>query len=37
MKKTQFEEGDIFGNIISKDSISTEQNTKPNSFLAKKM
>ena len=28
MKKTQFKVEDIFGDIISKDSISTEQITK---------
>ena len=35
LKKTQFKVEDIFGNVISKDSISAEQINKPNNFLAK--
>ena len=35
MKNTQFKFEDIFGDIINKDSISTEQITKLNNFLAK--
>ncbi len=35
MNSTKFNVEDIFGDIISKDSISTEQITKLNSFLAK--
>ena len=35
MKNTQFKVEDIFGNVISKDSISPEQITKLNNFLAK--
>ena len=37
MKNTQFKVEDIFGDIINKDSISTEQITKLNNFLAKMM
>ena len=37
MKNTQFKVEDIFGDVISKDSISPEQITKLNSFLAKIM
>ena len=35
MKNTQFKVEDIFGDVISKDSISPEQITKITSFLAK--
>ena len=35
MNSTKFKKEDIFGNAISKDSISTEQITKLNIFLAK--
>ena len=35
MKNTQFKVEDVFGEVISKDSISPEQITKPNNFLAK--
>ena len=35
MNSTKFKVEDIFGDIISKDSISLEQKTKPNTFLAK--
>ena len=35
MKNTQFKVEDIFGNVISKDSISPEEITKLNNFLAK--
>ena len=35
MKNTQFKVEDIFGNVISKDSISPEQITKLNNFLDK--
>ena len=37
MKNTQFKVEDIFTDVISKDTISTEQITKPNNFLAKMM
>ena len=37
MKNTQFRVEDIFTDIISKDTISTEQITKLNNFLAKMM
>ena len=37
MKNTQFKVDDIFGDIISKDTISPEQMTKLNNFLAKLM
>ena len=37
MNSTKFKVEDIFGDIISKDSISPEQITKLNSFLAKIM
>ena len=37
MNSTKFKVEDIFGDIISKDSISTEQITKLNNFLAKIM
>ena len=37
MKNTQFKVEDIFGDINNKDSISTEQITKLNNFLAKMM
>ena len=36
-KKTQFKVEDVFGDVNSKDSISPEQITKLNSFLAKMM
>ena len=35
MDSTKFKVEDIFGDVISKDSISPEQITKLNSFLAK--
>ena len=37
MNSTKFKVEDIFGDVISKDSISTEQITKLNNFLAKMM
>ena len=37
MKNTQFKVEDIFSDVISKDTISTEQITKLNNFLAKMM
>ena len=37
MKNTQFKVEDVFGDVISKDSISPEQITKPNNFSAKIM
>ena len=37
MKNTSFKVEDVFGDIISKDSISPEQITKLNNFLAKIM
>ena len=37
MESTQFKVEDIFGDVISKDSISPEQITKLNNFLAKIM
>ena len=37
MKNTSFRVEDIFGDVISKDSISPEQITKLNNFLAKIM
>ena len=37
MKKTQFKVEDIFTNVISKDTILTEQIMKLNEFLAKMM
>ena len=37
MKNTQFKVEDVFGDVISKDSISPEQITKLNNFLAKIM
>ena len=37
MKNTQFKVEDIFGDVISKDSISPEQITKLKNFLAKIM
>ena len=37
MKNTQFKVEDIFTDNISKDTISTEQITKLNNFLAKMM
>ena len=35
MKNTSFRVEDVFGDVISKDSISPEQITKLNNFLAK--
>ena len=37
MDSTKFKVEDIFGDIVSKDSISPEQITKLNNFLAKIM
>ena len=37
MKSTQFKVEDVFTDVISKDTISTEQITKLNNFLAKLM
>ena len=37
MNSTKFEVEDIFGDVISKDTISTEQIFKLNNFLAKIM
>ena len=37
MDSTKFKVEDIFGDVISEDSISPEQTTKPNNFLAKIM
>ena len=37
MTSTKFSFEDVFGDVISKDSISTEQITKLNKFLAKIM
>ena len=37
MKNTSFRVEDVFGDVISKDSILPEQITKPNNFLAKIM
>ena len=37
MKNTQFKVEDIFSDVISKHTISTEQLTKLNNFLAKMM
>ena len=37
MTSTKFKVEDIFGDVISKDSLSTEQVTKVNNFLAKLM
>ena len=37
MKSTQFKVDDVFTDVISKDTISTEQITKLNNFLTKKM
>ena len=37
MRNTQFKVEDVFGDIISKGSISPEQITKLNNFLAKIM
>ena len=37
MTSTQFKVGGIFGDIINKDTISLEQKTKCNNFLAKVM
>ena len=35
MKNTQFKVEDVLGDVISKDTISTEQTTEVNNFLAK--
>ena len=35
MNSTKFKVEDIFGDVIIEDSISPEQITKPNNFLAK--
>ena len=37
MKNTSIKVEDVYGDILSKDSISPEQITKPNNFLAKTM
>ena len=37
MNSTKFKVEDIFGDVISKDTISTEKITKLNNFLAKMM
>ena len=37
VKNTSFKVEDVFGDVISKDSISPEQITKPNNFSAKIM
>ena len=37
MKNTSFKVEDVFGDVMSKDSISTEQITKLKNFLAKIM
>ena len=37
MDSTKIKVEDIFGDVISKDSISPEQTTKLNNFLAKIM
>ena len=37
MRNTSFKVEDVFGDVISKDSISPEQITKLNNFLAKIM
>ena len=37
MDSTKFKVGNVFGDVISKDSISPEQITKLNNFLAKIM
>ena len=37
MKNTQFKVGEVFTDVISKDTISSEQITKLNNFLAKMM
>ena len=37
MKNTSFRVEDVFGDVISKDSLSFEQITKLNNFLAKIM
>ena len=37
MRNTQFKVEDVFTDVISKDTISTEQITKLNNFLAKMM
>ena len=35
MNSTKFKVKDIFNDVVSKDSVSTEQRTKLNNFLAK--
>ena len=37
MDSTKFKEEDLFGDVVSKDSISPEQITKLSNFLAKRM
>ena len=37
MKSTRLKVEDIFGDVVSKDSIPPEQTTKPISFLGKRM
>ena len=37
MNSIKFKVEDIFGDVISKDSISPEQKTKLNKFLAKRI
>ena len=37
MSSTKFKVEDVFGDVVSKESISTEQITKLNNFLAKIM
>ena len=37
LKKTQFRVEDVFGDILGKESISPEQITKLNNFLARMM
>ena len=37
LKNTHFKVEDVFTDVISKDTISTEQKTKLNNFLAKMM
>ena len=37
MKNTQFKVEDVFTDVISKDSISTEEKTKSNNFSTKMM
>ena len=37
MENTSFRVEDVFGDVLSKDNFSQEQETKPNKFLAKIM